>query len=65
MTTQPVKSTALMQLLQARTGPIVHQALYVAAKLGVADLLERGVDSSAKLASELEMNEEALLHCGS
>src|ERR1700720_4562684 len=60
MAAQPAKSTALTQLLQARSGLIVHQALYAAAKLGVADLLERGVNTSAKLASELKVNEDAL-----
>jgi hypothetical protein len=60
MTPQPAMSTALMQLLQVRSGLIIHQALYAAAKLGVADLLERGVDTSAKLAGELKVNEDAL-----
>jgi hypothetical protein len=60
MAAKPAKNTALMQLLQARSGLIVHQALYAAAKLGVADFLERGVGTSAKLASELKVNEEAL-----
>jgi hypothetical protein len=61
MTSQPAKSTALMQLLQVRSGLIVHQALHAAAKLGVADLLERGVDTSAKLASALKVNERRAL----
>jgi len=39
---------------------IVHQALYVAAKLGVADLLSAGPDNVAKLADQLEVNESAL-----
>ena len=60
MTVQPAKSTALMQLLHARSGLILHRALYAAAKLGIADLLERGVDTCAKIASELKMNEGAL-----
>jgi hypothetical protein len=60
MTTQRAKNAALIQLLQARSGLIIHQALYAAAKLGVADLLERGVNTSAKLASELKLNEDAL-----
>jgi hypothetical protein len=60
MTAQPAKSIALKQLLQTRSGLITHQALYAAAKLGVADLLERGVDTSAKLAAELKVNEDAL-----
>jgi SAM-dependent methyltransferase len=58
--TAPAKSTALTQLLQTRAGLIVHQALYAAAKLGVADLLERGVDTTAKLVGELKVNEDAL-----
>ena len=39
---------------------IVHQALYVAAKLGVADLLSAGPHNVAKLADQLEVNESAL-----
>jgi hypothetical protein len=60
MTAQPAKSTALMQLLQVRSGLILHQAVYAAANLGLADLLEQGVNTSAKLASELKVDEDAL-----
>jgi hypothetical protein len=41
-------------------GLIVHQALYAAAKLGVADLLSDGPQTVAKLADNLEVNESAL-----
>ena len=60
MTAQPAKSIALKPLLQTRSGLIIHQALYPAAKLGVADLLERSVDTLARLAAELKVNEDAL-----
>src|SRR5260370_20576763 len=60
MTAQPASSTALAQLLQTRNGLIIHQALYVAAKLGVADCLEKGVRTTADLARELNVNEDAL-----
>lgn len=59
MSAEP-KNSALMQLLQVRSGLITHQALYAAANLGVADLIERGVDTSVKLAGELKVNEDAL-----
>src|SRR5260370_11223432 len=60
MTAQPASSTALAQLLQTRNGLIIHQALYAAAKLGVADWLEKGVRTTADLARELKVNEDAL-----
>ena len=41
-------------------GLIVHQALYVAAKLGVADRLSAGPQTVAELADQLEVNESAL-----
>jgi len=47
-------------LLCARDGLILHQTLYVAAKLGVADHLEDGSRSAAELARELNVNEGAL-----
>ena len=48
-------------LLRARDGLILHQTLYVAAKLGVADQLEaEGWRSAADLAQQLEVNEDAL-----
>lgn len=60
MTAQPAPNTAFTQLLQIRKGLIVHQALYAAAKLGVADWLEKGVVTTADLARELKVNEDAL-----
>lgn len=47
-------------LLRARDGLILHQTLYVAARLGVADCLEGGWRSAAELARKLEVNEDAL-----
>ena len=48
-------------LLHARDGLILHQTLYVAAKLGIADQLEAGGwRSAAELAQQLEVNEDAL-----
>ena len=47
-------------LLRARDGLILHQTLYAAAKLGIADQLEQGWRSAAELAQQLEVNEDAL-----
>jgi hypothetical protein len=47
-------------LLHCRTDLIFHQAAYAAAKLGIADLLERGLHTTAELARELHVHEEAL-----
>jgi hypothetical protein len=41
-------------------GLVIHQALYSAAKLGVADLLKEGPQSSSDLARSLKVNESAL-----
>src|SRR5258708_17887449 len=60
MTTQAASTGTLKQLLEARNGLIIHQALCTAAKLGVADLLERGVGTTAELAGELKGNEDPL-----
>src|SRR5579862_9144837 len=47
-------------LVHARDGLVLHQTLYVAAKLGVADSLAEGWRSAAELACELKVNEDAL-----
>ena len=60
MTSQAASSIALAPLLQARNNLIIHQALHAAAKLGVADLLNSGLRTTAELAGELKVNEEAL-----
>jgi methyltransferase family protein len=59
--TQQAPATPLPSiLLGARDGLILHQTLYVAAKLGVADLLQHGWRSAAELARELEVDEGGL-----
>jgi hypothetical protein len=59
--TQQAPSNPLPEvLLRARDGLTLHQTLYVAAKLGVADRLEEGWRSAAELARELKVNEDAL-----
>ncbi|HYW99394.1 MAG TPA: methyltransferase dimerization domain-containing protein, partial [Candidatus Elarobacter sp.] len=60
MTAQAASSIKSAPLLQARNNLILHQALYAAAKLGVADLLNGGARATAELAGELKVNEEAL-----
>lgn len=49
-----------MQLLGMTNGLVIHQALYAAAKLGVADLLKDGAQTSSDLAGQLNVNETAL-----
>jgi hypothetical protein len=41
-------------------GLVIHQALYAASKLGVADLLKDGARTSSDLARQLNVNESAL-----
>jgi hypothetical protein len=41
-------------------GLVIHQALYAAAKIGVADLLKDGAQNSSDLARKLNVNESAL-----
>ncbi len=54
-------STAMaLQLLAMTNGLPIHQALYSAAKLGVADLLKDGAQTSSDLARNLNVNESAL-----
>ena len=49
MTPEATSAPALSQLLRVRDGLIVHQALYAAAKLGVADLLKDGPEQQRNL----------------
>jgi hypothetical protein len=59
--TQQAPSNSLPPVLaRARDGLILHQTLYVAAKLGVADSLAEDWHSAAELARELKVNEDAL-----
>lgn len=60
MTPQPLSIPIPTSLLRARDGVVLHQALYAAAKLSVADLLEKGPHTDAELARELKVNEGAL-----
>jgi len=60
MSGQAPMANAAVQLVQARNEVVLHQALYVAASLGIADLLERGAQSTADLARELSVHEDAL-----
>jgi hypothetical protein len=48
------------ELLRVRDGLVLHQALYAAAKLGVADLLNDGSRKTRDLATQLEVHESAL-----
>jgi hypothetical protein len=48
------------ELLRVRDGLVLHQALYAAAKLGVADLLNDGPRKTTDLATQLEVRESAL-----
>ena len=49
-----------LQLLSMKNGLIINQALYAAAKLGVADLLKDGAQTSSDLARKMNVNESAL-----
>ncbi|MCU1251816.1 MAG: tcmN [Edaphobacter sp.] len=60
MTQQAPSNPVPAILLRTRELFILHQTLYVAAKLGVADRLEQGWRSAAELAQEFKVNEDAL-----
>ena len=60
MTARDSSAFATQQLLQVRNGLIIHQGICAAAKLGVADLLEQGLCTTAELARELKVSEDAL-----
>jgi hypothetical protein len=49
-----------MQLLDLPGGLVIHQGLYAAARLGVADLLQDRPRTTAHLAQQLEVNESVL-----
>ena len=60
MTAPDSSAIAHQKLMQTRNGLIIHQSICAAAKLGVADLLEQGLSTTAELARELNANEDAL-----
>jgi hypothetical protein len=53
-------SLPALPLKHMTNGLVIHQALYAAAKLGVADLLKNGVQTSSDLARKLNVNGSAL-----
>jgi hypothetical protein len=60
MSLQTPSTATPWQLLGMTNGLIIHQALYSAAKLGIADLLKDGAQTSSDLARNLNVNESAL-----
>ena len=50
-----------IQLVLMSSGAILQQALYAAAKLGLADLLNGSPRTAPELAAQLNVNEPALL----
>jgi hypothetical protein len=60
MSLQASSTATPWQLLGMTNGLIIHQALYAAAQLGVADLLKDGPQTSSDLARNLKVNESAL-----
>lgn len=56
--TQPIPPDA--QLLQLVSGAFISAAVYVAAKLGIADLLANGPQTAAYLAEKTDMDERSL-----
>jgi hypothetical protein len=60
MSLQTSSTAAPLQLLGMTHGLVIHQALYAAAKLGGADLLKDGAQTSSDLARKLNVNESAL-----
>ena len=60
MATQGASEVTALDLLRFTDGLVVHQALFAAANLGVADLLKEGARSAADLAASLHVNADAL-----
>ena len=60
MTGQAIADPARAVLLRAREGFILHQTLYAAATLGIADHLDSAWRSAADLAAQLKVHENAL-----
>ena len=56
----PATTPADVQVLQMALAPLVTQALYVAAKLGIADLLIEGGRTTAELAAATDTDERSL-----
>lgn len=60
MASEAISASNPEQLLRMANGVVFHQALYAAAKLGLADLLNGSPQSIPALASQIEVNEGAL-----
>lgn len=60
MSTQPPVAAGQMELLRFANALVVQQSIYVAAALGIADLLKDGPLTAAELAQRVEVNEAAL-----
>jgi len=60
MTPQTAPDASSLHLLRMTDGLVLHQALFAAAKLGIADLLNEGVRSTSELAARLRVNHDAL-----
>jgi hypothetical protein len=60
MKSEASSNTTPMLLLRMADGLIIHQTLYAAAKLGVADLLASGSRTAAELAEQLKVKESPL-----
>jgi hypothetical protein len=60
MTSQAASNATSTQLLRMADGLIIHQSLYAAAKLGVADLLASSSRTTAELAEQLKVKESPL-----
>ncbi len=60
MEQHPASTVKPMDLLRMADGLIIHQALYAAAKLGVADLMQDGPRTAADLACQLQVHDAAL-----
>jgi SAM-dependent methyltransferase len=60
MTTPTASTGTALDLLRMTDGLVVHQTLFAAAKLGIADLLNEGARSTADLAATLHVNDDAL-----
>lgn len=61
MAVQSASTATPVQVLQMCNGVILGQALYAAAKLGVADFLDSRPRAVSELAATLRANEPALL----
>jgi hypothetical protein len=60
MVTQAKAAPEALELFRMTGGLLIHQSLYAAAKLGVADFLKNGERNVSEIADALHANEDAL-----